>query len=92
MAAVRDPPGGFPSDAFDLRWMQEQLEFPDKVEPRWFGHGLSLPLDSGVGIGSTERTGEKGVVRHIKAEYAPADDPTSGSTETMGWESVDHGF
>ena len=38
----------FPSDAFDFRRMQEQLEFPDKVVPQWFGHGLSLPPDSGM--------------------------------------------
>ena len=54
---------GFSSDTFDFRQNQEQLEFPDKVVPRWFGHGLSLPPDSGVGLGSTERTGEKGAAR-----------------------------
>ena len=43
--------------------MQEQLDFPDKVVPGWFGHGLSLPPDSGVGLGSTERTEEKGAAR-----------------------------
>ena len=55
--------GVFPSDAFDFRQMQEQLEFPDKVV-QWFGHSLSFPLDSGVGLGLTKRTGEKGAARH----------------------------
>ena len=36
--------GVFPSDAFDFRQMQEQLEFLDKVV-QWFGHSLSFPLD-----------------------------------------------
>ena len=55
--------GIFPKDAFDFGWMQEQLEFPDRAVPRWFGHGLSLPPDSGIGLGSAERTGEKGLAR-----------------------------
>ena len=50
----------FPSDTFDFRQMQEQLDFSDRVVP---GHGLSLPPDSGVGLGSTERTGETGAAR-----------------------------
>ena len=50
----------FVSDMFDFGQMREQLDFPDRVVPGWFGHGLSLPPDSGVGLGSTERTGEKG--------------------------------
>ena len=67
--------------------MQEQLEFPDKAVPRWFGHGLSLPPDSGIGLGSAERTGEKGAA-HFK--QISADDPTSGSTETTGWRWMRH--
>ena len=43
-----------PTDTFDFGQMQEQLAFPDMAVPRWFGHGLSLPLVSGVGLGSTE--------------------------------------
>ena len=62
--------GGFPSDAFDFRRMQEQLKFPDKVVPRWFGHGLLLPPDSGEGLGSTERTGEKGAA-HEQSTLRP---------------------
>ena len=53
--------GIFPTDTFDFGRMQEQLEFPDRVVPRWFGHGLSLPPDSEIGLGSAERTGEKGL-------------------------------
>ena len=79
----------FPSDTFDFRQIQEQLDFPDMVVPGWFGHGLPLPPDSGVDLGSTERTGGTGAARH---EYAPADDPAPGSTETTGWGSDDHGF
>ena len=71
MAAVRNPPGFFPSDAFDFRQMQAQLEFPDKVVPWWFGHSLSLPPDSGVGLGSTERTGEKGAAHHKQSTLWP---------------------
>ena len=56
--------GIFPSDTFDFGQMQEQLDFADRVVPDWFGHGLSLPPDSGVGLGSTERTGEKGAARY----------------------------
>ena len=52
--------GVFPSDACDFRRMQEQLEFPDRAVSQWFGHGLSLPPDSGIGLGSTERTGRRG--------------------------------
>ena len=63
--------GEFPSDTFDFRQMQEQLEFPDKLVPRWFGHGLSLPPDSGVGLGSTKRTGEKGAARHKQSTLQP---------------------
>ena len=44
----------FPTDTFDFGQMQEQLDFPDRVVLSWFGHGLSLPKDSGVGLGSTE--------------------------------------
>ena len=47
-------PGIFPADTFDFGQMQEQQDFPDRVVPSWFGHGLSLPPDSGVGLGSTE--------------------------------------
>ena len=43
-----------PTYLFDFGQMQEQLDFPDRVVPRWFGHGLSLPPDSGVSLGSTE--------------------------------------
>ena len=57
--------------AFDFRRMQEQLEFPDKVVPRWFGHCLSLPPDSGIGLGSTERTGEKGAARFKQSTLRP---------------------
>ena len=39
-------PGIFPTDTFDFGQMQEQLDFPDRDVPRWFGHALSLPLDS----------------------------------------------
>ena len=46
-------PEFFPADTFDFGQMQEQLDFPDRVVPSWFGHGLSLPPDSGVGLGST---------------------------------------
>ena len=61
--------GVFPSDMLDFR--QDQLEFPDKVVPRWFGHGLSLPPDSGVGLGSTERAGEKGAARRKQSTLRP---------------------
>ena len=61
--------GVFPSDAFDFRWMQEQLEFPDKVVTRWFGHSLSLL--PGVGLGSTEWTGEKGAAHHKQSTLRP---------------------
>ena len=37
----------------------------------WFGHGLSLPPDSGVGLGSTERTGEKGAARYKQSTLRP---------------------
>ena len=47
-------PPRYPIDTFDFGQMQEQLDFPDRAVPRWFGHGLSLPPDSGVGLGSTE--------------------------------------
>ena len=63
--------GVFPSDAFDFRQMQEQLEFPDKDVPRWFGHSLWFSPDSGVGLGSTKRTGEKGVARHKQSTLPP---------------------
>ena len=63
--------GVFPSDVFDFRRMQEQLEFPDKVVLRWFGHILSLPPDSGIGLGSTERTGEKGAAHHRQSTLRP---------------------
>ena len=56
----------FEKDTFDFGKMREQLDFPDRVVPDWFGHGLSLPPDSGVGLGSTERTGEKGAARYKK--------------------------
>ena len=49
-----------PTDTFDFGQMQEQLDFPDGVVPDWFGHGRSLPPDSGMGLGSTDRTWEKG--------------------------------
>ena len=47
-------PGIFSTDTFNCGQMQDQLDFPDRVVPRWFEHGLSLPPDSGVGLGSTE--------------------------------------
>ena len=59
------------SDTFDFKQIQEQLDLPNKVAPRWFGHDLSLPLDSGVGLESTERTGEKGAARHKQSTLRP---------------------
>ena len=63
--------GIFPTNTFDFGQMQEQLDFPDRVVPVWFGHGLSLPPDSGVGLGSTERTGEKGAARYKQSTLRP---------------------
>ena len=51
--------------------MREQLDFLDRVVPDWFGHGLSLPPDSGVGLGSTERTEEKGAARYKQSTLRP---------------------
>ena len=39
--------------------------------PLWFGHGLSLPPDSGIGLGSTKRTGEKGAARFKQSTLRP---------------------
>ena len=54
--------GVFLSDTFDFCRIRL---------PRWFGHGLSLPPDSGVGLGSTERTGEKGAARRKQSTLRP---------------------
>ena len=56
-------PGFFPADTFDFRQMQEQLDFPDRVVPNWFGHGLSVPPDLGVGPGSTEALHRQSTLR-----------------------------
>ena len=58
--SISKPSGALSSDAFDFSRMQDQLEVPCRVVPRWFGHSLSLPPDSGIGLGATERTGEQG--------------------------------
>ena len=48
--------------------MQEHLEFPpDKVVPRRFGHGLSLP--PGIGLGPAENTGGKGLGRFGQSTF-----------------------
>ena len=59
----------FPTDTFDFGRMQEQLEFPDRNVPRWCGHGLSLTRDLGIGLGSAERTGEKGLARFGQSTF-----------------------
>ena len=49
------PSGALSPDEFDFSRMQDQVPF--RVVPRWFGHSLSLPPDSGIGIGATKWTG-----------------------------------
>ena len=65
------PSGAFPSDMFDLGRMQDRLEFPDKVVPRWFGHSLALPPDTGMHPGATEQAEDPGASRHRQGTTRP---------------------
>ena len=63
--------GILPTDMFDFSRMQEQLECQDKVVPRWFGHSLSLPPDSGIGLGTTVRMERRGEGRRRQGTLRP---------------------
>ena len=75
-------PGIFSEDEFDFGQMQEQLDFPDRVVPSWFGHCLSLPPDSGVGLGSTEALYRQSTLRP----------PTLHPARRKRWAGDNHGF
>ena len=59
------PSGVLLSDRFDIGQTQDRSEFPDKVEPRWFGHSLSLPPHMGMRSGTTKLAEDLGVARYL---------------------------
>ena len=84
------PSGVLPSDNFDLSRKQDRLEFPDTVEPRWFGHSLSLPLDTGMRPRTTEQAEDTGVARHRQGTTQPtflnlAQTATAGRKSDTYW-------
>ena len=66
------PSGALPSDTFDLGRTQDWIGFPDKGEPRWFGHSLSLPPETGMRPGTTKLAEDPGVARHRQGATQPA--------------------
>ena len=61
----------FPTDTFDFgRSTSDGFRTDaDKVIPRWGGHGLSWPPDSGIDLGSAERTRGNGLGRFGQSTF-----------------------
>ena len=78
--------GIVPTDSFDFGRMQVQLEFPDRAVPRWFGHGLSLPPDSGLGLGPAGKTEDKGLGQFGQSTYPAQRKRRAGSRMTTDFD------
>ena len=65
--------GIFPADTLDFGGsISDGLRTDvDKVMPRWGGHGLSWPPDSGIGLGSDGRTRGRGLGRFDQSTFWP---------------------
>ena len=63
----------FPADTFDFgRSISDGLRTDvDKVMPRWGGHGLSWPPNSGIGLRSDRRTQGSGLGRFDQSTFRP---------------------
>ena len=63
----------FPADTYDFgrSILDGRHTVVDKVMPRWGGHGLSWPLDSGICLSTDGRTQGSGLGRFDQSTFRP---------------------